>query len=55
MKGILYLTWRYLAYHRLKSVILVGSITLILASLSSMGLHAVWKAAKLPSINQPGA
>ena len=30
MKGILYLTWRYLAYHRLKSVILVGSITLIL-------------------------
>lgn len=32
----------------------VGSITLILASLSSMGLHAVWKAAKLPSINQPG-
>ncbi len=31
-----------------------GSITLILASLSSMGLHAVWKAAKLPSINDEG-
>ena len=31
-----------------------GSITLILASLSSMGLHAVWKAAKLPSINTGG-
>ena len=30
MKGILYLAWRYLAYHRLKTVILVGSITLIL-------------------------
>jgi putative ABC transport system permease protein len=30
VKGILYLAWRYLAYHRLKTVILVGSITLIL-------------------------
>jgi putative ABC transport system permease protein len=30
MSGTLYLAWRYLAYHRLKTVILVGSITLIL-------------------------
>jgi len=30
MMGILYLAWRYLTYHKLKSVILFGSITLIL-------------------------
>jgi putative ABC transport system permease protein len=30
MTGTLYLAWRYLAYHRVKTVILVGSITLIL-------------------------
>jgi putative ABC transport system permease protein len=30
MRGILYLAWRYLAYHRLKSAILIGSIALIL-------------------------
>lgn len=30
MKGTLYLAWRYVAYHRLKSLILIGSITLIL-------------------------
>ena len=29
MSGILYLAWRYLAYHRVKTVILVLSITLI--------------------------
>jgi putative ABC transport system permease protein len=29
MKGALYLAWRYLAYHRIKTVILVTSITLI--------------------------
>ena len=30
MKSILFLAWRYLAYHRLKTAILVSSITLIL-------------------------
>lgn len=30
MKGPLYLAWRYLAYHRVKTVILVTAITLIL-------------------------
>ena len=30
MSGTLYLAWRYVAYHRLKSLILIGSITLIL-------------------------
>ncbi|HET6278008.1 MAG TPA: ABC transporter permease [Candidatus Polarisedimenticolia bacterium] len=30
MRGLLYLAWRYLAYHRLKSAILIGSIALIL-------------------------
>ncbi len=30
MKGILYLAWRYLAYNRLKTTILVGSIMLII-------------------------
>jgi putative ABC transport system permease protein len=30
MKGMLYLAWRYLAYHWIKTVILVASITLIL-------------------------
>ena len=30
MKGALYLAWRYVAFHRLKSAILIGSITLIL-------------------------
>ena len=29
MSGILYLVWSYLAYHRLKTAILVGSIALI--------------------------
>ena len=29
MSGILYLVWRYLTYHRLKSVILIGSLALI--------------------------
>ncbi len=29
MKDSLYLAWRYLAYHRLKTLILIGSITLI--------------------------
>lgn len=30
MNGTLYLAWRYVAFHRLKSLILIGSITLIL-------------------------
>jgi putative ABC transport system permease protein len=30
MKSIVYLAWRYLAYHRLKTAILISSITLIL-------------------------
>lgn len=30
MKGALYLAWRYVAYYRVKSAILIGSITLIL-------------------------
>lgn len=30
MSGTLYLAWRYVVYHRLKSLILIGSITLIL-------------------------
>ena len=30
MKGILYLAWRYLSYHRWKTTILVGSIMLII-------------------------
>ena len=30
MRDVLYLAWRYLAYHRLKTLILIGSITLIL-------------------------
>lgn len=30
MKGVLYLAWKYLAYHWIKTVILVASITLIL-------------------------
>ena len=29
MRDVLYLAWRYLAYHRLKTLILIGSITLI--------------------------
>ena len=29
MKDVVYLAWRYLAYHRLKSVVLVASITII--------------------------
>ena len=29
MRNTLYLAWRYLAYHRLKTTILVTSITLI--------------------------
>ena len=29
MTGPLYLAWRYLRYHRLKTAILVGSVTLI--------------------------
>ena len=29
MNGALYLAWRYLAHHRLKSLILLGSITLV--------------------------
>ncbi len=30
MKGALYLAWRYLAFHKVKTGILVGSIMLIL-------------------------
>ena len=30
MRDVLYLAWRYLAYYRLKTLILIGSITLIL-------------------------
>lgn len=30
MRGALYLAWRYVAYYRIKSAILIGSITLIL-------------------------
>ena len=30
MSDVLYLAWRYLAYHRFKTLILIGSITLIL-------------------------
>jgi putative ABC transport system permease protein len=30
MKEVLYLAWRYLAYHRIKTIILVGSIMLII-------------------------
>ena len=30
MSGTLYLVWRYLTYHRLKSVILIGSLALII-------------------------
>ncbi|MGB6852421.1 MAG: hypothetical protein WBG49_07470, partial [Thermoanaerobaculia bacterium] len=29
MKDVLYLAWRYLAYHRIKSAILIAAITLI--------------------------
>ena len=29
MKEVLYLAWRYLAFHRVKTAILVGAITLI--------------------------
>jgi putative ABC transport system permease protein len=31
MRDVLYLAWRYLAHHRFKTVVLVGSITLVLA------------------------
>ena len=31
MKDVLYLAWRYLAHHRFKTAVLVGSITIVLA------------------------
>lgn len=31
MKDVLYLAWRYLAHHRFKTLVLVGSITVVLA------------------------
>ena len=31
MSDVLYLAWRYLAHHRFKTTVLVGSITVVLA------------------------
>ncbi|MHC4942051.1 MAG: ABC transporter permease [Planctomycetota bacterium] len=39
MKGVLYLAWRYLAYHRFKTAILLLSITLIIYL--PVGLHVL--------------
>jgi putative ABC transport system permease protein len=39
MSDVLYLAWRYLAHHRFKSAVLVGSITIVLAL--PAGLHVL--------------